>query len=106
MSSREFAEWMAYFRLEPFGEARADWRAAMLAALIANVNRDPKRGKPFRIADFMPEFNAESQREPSKTSAEMLAIFKSLTERPSPTAGEAPAPTAPPLPDGRGEEKA
>ena len=55
MSSREYAEWMAYYRLEPFGEERGDLRAGVVAATVANVNRDPKvRGEPYSPRDFMP----------------------------------------------------
>ena len=60
ISSRELSEWLAYFRIEgPPGEGRADWRAGMVAATIANVNRDPKkRRKPFEPADFLPQWSA------------------------------------------------
>ncbi len=37
MSSREFAEWMAYYRLEPFGDERADLRAGTIAAPLLNM---------------------------------------------------------------------
>ena len=33
---REFAEWIAYNRLEPFGDERADWRVAHAAAAALN----------------------------------------------------------------------
>lgn len=36
MSSSELSEWMAYFRIEPFGEQRADLRAGVTAAAAAN----------------------------------------------------------------------
>lgn len=36
---------------------RQDWRAAMIASIIANVNRDPRmRREPFTPDDFMPKF--------------------------------------------------
>lgn len=56
ISSRELSEWMAYFEIEgPTGDARADWRAGMLASVIANANRDPKRSpRAFEPQDFMP----------------------------------------------------
>ncbi len=55
LSSRQISEWMAYFALEPFGEERADLRAALIACLIANANRDEKkRPTPFRVEEFMP----------------------------------------------------
>lgn len=53
VSSAEFNEWMAYYRIEPWGERMADIRMGMLASVIANVNRDPKQ-KPYKPGDFMP----------------------------------------------------
>lgn len=44
----------AFESLEPSGEWRADFRIAQLCALIANVNRDPKkRSQPYTAQDFM-----------------------------------------------------
>jgi len=55
IDSRELTEWAVYFGLEPWGTEVEDWRAGLVAATIANVNRDPKqRRKPFEPADFMP----------------------------------------------------
>jgi len=59
IDSREFAEWLAFMELEPFGPARDDLRAGTLAALIANVNRDPHRHGPFEPADFFAELKVE-----------------------------------------------
>ena len=42
INSDEFGWWMAYDRIEPFGEERADLRIAQLCALIANINRSKK----------------------------------------------------------------
>lgn len=54
MSSQELTDWMVYAQVEPFGEERADLRAALISSVIANVNRDPKkRSKPFDVTDFM-----------------------------------------------------
>ena len=37
------------------GRGRDEWgRTAALLALIANVNRDPRRGRAFRPSDFNP----------------------------------------------------
>jgi hypothetical protein len=47
---------MAYARLEPFGSETDDHRLAQLLALIANVNRDPKKRKtPWTPEDFLPK---------------------------------------------------
>jgi hypothetical protein len=60
MTSRDVAEWKAYFSIEPFGEERADLRMGILASLIANVHRDRKKKfEPFTPADFMPGFGDE-----------------------------------------------
>jgi len=65
---------MAYYRLEPFGEERADVRSAIVAAVIANANRDAKKRKrPFKISDFIPQFDAEPQSAEAKLQlVEML----------------------------------
>lgn len=56
VSSREFTEWLAYARLEPFGAEADDHRMAQLLALVANVNRDPKRRRrPWSPGDFLPQ---------------------------------------------------
>lgn len=55
ISSRELSEWMAFYRLEPWGAEVEDWRFGMLASVVANANRDPKRRrKPYEPTDFMP----------------------------------------------------
>lgn len=60
--SRELSEWMAYFSMEPWGTEIEDWRAGMIASVIANANRDEKkRRKPFEPKDFMPQRIEEEQ---------------------------------------------
>ncbi len=68
---------MAYGQLEPFGEDRADLRAAIIAATVANANRDPKRQRrPFRVEDFMPRFGEEPLRQDTWQS--QLAMVEML----------------------------
>jgi hypothetical protein len=63
LSAREFAEWQAYFAIEPFGEDMADLRAGIVAATIANVNRDAKkRSQPYEPLDFMPHARLDEKR--------------------------------------------
>lgn len=52
MSGRELSEWMAYDRLSPIGEERADLRAGIVSSVIANTHRT--KGDPFKPQDFMP----------------------------------------------------
>ena len=53
----ELEYWMAYWQLEPFGEA-AEWlRHAESQAMYAESHRDTKkRRRPFRSTDFLPPF--------------------------------------------------
>lgn len=52
---------MAYDRIEPFGDGRADLRAGIVASTVANTARDPKkRARPFAPREFMPRFRAQS----------------------------------------------
>jgi len=60
MTSAQFAEWMAYAQLEPWGEERADLRAGIIASTMANSMRS-KKGKPFKPQDFMARFEPESE---------------------------------------------
>jgi hypothetical protein len=66
MSSAEFAEWLAFMELEPFGPGRDELRAGVIAAVIANVNRDSKRSsEPFVPADFFPNLREPGPLEPA-----------------------------------------
>lgn len=71
MSARTFAEWQAYCSLEPFGPQADYWRAGVIAAMIANVNR--KKNQPaFKPEDFMPNGMHE---EPREMAAEQKAAL-------------------------------
>ena len=84
MSSYEFAEWMAYSQIEPFGQDRADLPAATVAATIANVHR-PENREPYSPADFLPSFEPQEQQtwQTQLSLVEMLnAAFGGRDERP------------------------
>lgn len=51
ITSKEFAEWMAYFSLEPFGDDLLDQHFAAQDALLANIY-SPKSGRKFKPDDF------------------------------------------------------
>ncbi|WJF92002.1 hypothetical protein QS306_14635 [Paraburkholderia bonniea] len=53
IDSVEFADWMAYYSIEPWGERIADVRMGVMASTMANVYRDPQSA-PLRPADFIP----------------------------------------------------
>ena len=75
ITSRQFAEWMAYAKLEPFGEERADLRAGIVASTIANVNRG-KNQKPYKPTDFMASFELETEEQAAERliAKAMLAL--------------------------------
>lgn len=60
MTAKQFAEWEIYARLEPFSELRADYRAASIVQMIANVNRSPKH-KAFTVEDFLLRFETAAK---------------------------------------------
>lgn len=73
LDSRQIAGWMAYFSVEPFGEHAAYWRAGVIAATIANVNRG-KRQRAYKPEDFMPP-EPKLKREP-QTPEEMALVLR------------------------------
>ncbi len=72
IDSRELAEWMAYYTLDPFGSVRTDLNAGVIAATIANANKG-KNGRPFQPADFMPYVEKSEQSE-----EDMKAILNTM----------------------------
>jgi hypothetical protein len=68
--SRLLSEWLAFDAIEPFGERRADLRAAQIVTAIANVNRDPKtRKEPYTIEEFVLRFDAPPSGSPRADEA-------------------------------------
>lgn len=49
ISRSQYREWMAYYFVEPFGDQRADRRAATIAQAFAGGS----------VTDYMPFFDAE-----------------------------------------------
>lgn len=78
-----FYEWQAYARLNPFTEARADWRAAMLASQFSNMMSAlwSKRRHRYKIDEFMPTFKPIRK----KTSSELYKLIKTYALMSMPT---------------------
>ena len=53
MPERHFSEYMLFYREQPFGLCREDYRTAQISHLLAMINRDSK-AKPPELSDFMP----------------------------------------------------
>jgi hypothetical protein len=76
LGSAELTEWIAYESISgPLGRRRQDIQAATIAATIANGNRG-KRGKKFKLSDFLIPYGKTEQ----KTPQQMLAAIKSLNK--------------------------
>lgn len=54
INSAEFAEWMAFYRIEPWGGAAEDHRAGEVCATVANLF-----GARLRASDFFPNLDPE-----------------------------------------------
>lgn len=52
MPAAEFARWMAYYQIEPFGVVRDNFHFATLCATMVNIHRNPK-SRPVSYKDFM-----------------------------------------------------
>lgn len=72
ISAAEFSEWLAYEKLNPIGEQRADLRAGIIASVVASVFGR----KTYKPADFMPDFGKEERIE-----NQMAALKSILTAR-------------------------
>lgn len=76
MGAGELLLWQALFRVEQWGELRADFRTASQMALMAEMKRDRKRrGKPFQVAEFMPKWWGDDAPESPQA---MMAKFAAL----------------------------
>jgi len=77
VSSRELAEWMAFFELEPWGTEVEDWRAGLIASTVANANRDQKRRRrPYEPQDFMPRRDIRSKETEEQSVEDQIAIVE------------------------------
>ena len=76
MDSRELSEWMAYYRIEPFGEERADLRQAQTSAILANVHRSD--GKAFEVKDFMFDSSPEIKRQDPNDMKTKLMLWAKI----------------------------
>lgn len=76
MSAAELDDWAHFYRLEPWGDWRADFRAGVVAQTVYNMNR-AKGAEPLKIEDFMPliERTAPPPPDPETVRQRLLAAF-------------------------------
>ena len=72
ITSRQFAEWQAFYALDPFGDQRADLRAGIVCATMSNRWRG-KNENPKEPLDFMP-----FRQEPEQTPEDMRRTLRGL----------------------------
>jgi len=82
MDSRELAEWVAYYSIEPFGNFRSDLNCGIVASTIANCNRS-KTSKVFKPMDFMPigKHNEPNVMDGDDIKAVMMSMAKEQEEQ-------------------------
>ena len=76
MSSTEFVDWKTFYLLEPFGTAREDERAGVVAATVANVFRK-KNTAPHKPSSFFPPY---LKRKNTNTWQEQLELVEALNQ--------------------------
>jgi hypothetical protein len=72
LTAKEFVGWEHYAALEPFDETRADYRAASIATMIANVNRG-KEQKAYTLEDFVLKFGEREVKRQSPQDQLLIA---------------------------------
>jgi len=72
-------EWMEFEELEPFGPWRDNFHAGMIAATIANVNRNPKKNpQPVKISDF---FYVDTATQQERADQSLLSALRSVKRK-------------------------
>lgn len=83
VESAELTEWIAFDRIDPFGESRADLRAGIVASTMVNHSAyPPKPEDRARPVDFMPfrdkpKPKAPAPLDPETQSRAIIALLKS-----------------------------
>lgn len=73
ITGEEFANWCAFYSLEPWGYWADTWRMAVIATTTANYSGNIR--KPVEIADFIP---GAKRRDRQQTPAEMRRVIEGM----------------------------
>ena len=73
IDSREFAEWIAFDRIQPIGPDRQDVLAGTIAATVANCAMGRRHGPAYQWQDFAPKWGGDRQR--AKEQANILRTW-------------------------------
>lgn len=80
IDSREFAHWLAFYGLEPFGSEVESFRTAVVAKTVADVNR-PKGKAGYPIRNFMPGESAKKRKTDQQLKAGIMAFARAHNAR-------------------------
>lgn len=72
---------MAYFSIEPFGPAREDYRAGLVAATVANCAGSKKVLQPTDFIPIYQQSKSMSFIDRKKKQEAQMSLFKSLAEK-------------------------
>jgi hypothetical protein len=75
----EFGEWMALYGIEPWGDARGDIQAAVIASTVANTV--PRKGEAAKLSDYMLSFEPPEPPDPKELSRKINEIFGRIAGR-------------------------
>lgn len=78
LTASEEAHWIALYRLEPFGDERADLRSAQVAQILWNANTKKEKARP--ITDFMPFYRKRVKPDPNVNQS-VRSVFSKLMQR-------------------------
>lgn len=76
MSSAEFSDWQHYHNLYPFGTARDNMHAGLIAQQIANSNLNQGQ-RPYSLDDFMLKSAECKEREATQS---LMAFMLQISE--------------------------
>ncbi|MBS0207506.1 MAG: hypothetical protein JSS27_00995 [Planctomycetes bacterium] len=72
----ELDHWLAFYRLEPFGD---EWlQAGAICATIANSNPYAKRTTAAQPADFIPRLLPEREQTPAEMASILDGVLRSV----------------------------
>lgn len=77
MPASVFAEWLAFYEIDPFGDQRGDLQAAVVASALSNRWRG-KGEKPNEPVDFMP-FVERRQQTPEEMRSVLAAALGGIS---------------------------
>lgn len=77
MDSRELSQWEAFEAIEPFGDWRADLRAGIVAATVANSQRASSTSPVAKPEQFMPKFGPPPEPDPELETLALSSLIRS-----------------------------